>query len=305
MSKPTLMVLAAGMGSRYGGLKQVDPMGPNGEAVLDYSVFDALRAGFGRVVFVIRDELLEAFREQIEPRMPDGLAIGYAFQRLDDLPGGHRVPEGRSKPWGTAHAVYAARHEIAEPFAVVNADDFYGRDAYARMAEWLGKPQAGGRPHHYAMVGYRLDHTLSEHGAVNRGICKADERGMLRAVEEFLDIARGADGVIRGRAQDGGMRDLQPDDICSMNFWGFHPTVFGEIGSILDAFLSERGGEAKSECYIPSILDALIGDGLADCSVLPTSSQWFGVTYPEDKPQVVSSIRALIDAGQYPDKLTG
>lgn len=300
MANPTLLVLAAGMGSRYGGLKQVDPMGPNGEAVLDYSVYDAGRAGFGRVVFVIREELREAFREQIEPRVPEGMAVDYACQRLEDLPGGHTVPAGRTKPWGTAHAVYAARDVIDGPFAVVNADDFYGRDAYRAMGAWLGAPPVADGLRHYAMVGYRLDRTLSDHGAVNRGICEVDGAGRLVEVEEFLEIARGGDGVIRGTGQDGTVSELSGDAVCSMNFWGFHATVFEEIGGILERFLTERGGEAKAECYIPNILDALIRAGRADCEVLPTTASWFGVTYPEDKPTVVASIRRLIDEGEYP-----
>lgn len=297
--KPALVILAAGMGSRYGGLKQLDPMGPNGEAVLDYSILDAQRAGFGSIVFVIREELEDAFREQIEPRVPDGLDVRYAFQRLDDLPDGFAVPEGRLKPWGTAHAVYAARDAVSEPFAVVNADDFYGRDAYATMSRWLARPAAASPPYHYAMVGYRLDNTLSDHGSVNRGICQADSSGHLQSVEEFLDIARSEDGVIRGIGQDGQVSPLEADAICSMNFWGFHPSVFSQIEGVLRDFLAARGQEAKSECYIPNILDALIGAGAADCTVLPTTAQWFGVTYPEDRPAVVESIRRLVEAGEY------
>ncbi len=303
MKHKTVLVLAAGMGSRYGGLKQVDPMGPHGEAVLDYSVYDAMRAGFTKVVFVIREELLDAFREQIEPRVPAKMTVDYAFQRLDDVPDGFQIPADRQKPWGTAHAVYAAREVIDEPFAVINADDFYGHDAYATMGEWLDQPAANDRPYAYSMVGYRLDNTLSEHGAVNRGICTADNNNLLQQVEEVLEIASNSEGIIVGTGQDGQSTELDPAAICSMNFWGMHPSIFAEIDGIFGQFLQQRGNEPKSELYIPTVFDALISDKLATCAVLPTYSHWFGVTYPEDKPSVVSSIRCLIDAGEYPESL--
>ena len=201
--KPTLLVLAAGMGSRYGGLKQMDPMGPNGETVLDYSVYDAIRAGFGRVVFIIREDFAEAFKQGVGARFADIIEVDYAFQRLDDLPDGFKVPEGRTKPWGTAHAVRAARDLVKESFAVINADDFYGSDAYLRAAKFLAKPRSESDKAHYAMVGYPLVNTLSDHGDVNRGICTSNDTGLLTGVEEYVKIEREADGVVRGNALDG------------------------------------------------------------------------------------------------------
>jgi len=299
--KPTLLVLAAGMGSRYGGLKQMDPMGPNGETVLDYSVFDAIRAGFGRVVFIIREDFAEAFKSGVGARFANRIGVDYAFQRLDDLPTGFSVPEGRAKPWGTAHAVRAARNLVNEPFAVINADDFYGRDAYLRAAAFLTHPAAANGKPHYAMVGYPLVNTLSDHGDVNRGICSLDDAGLLTYVEEFIGIEREADGVIRGNALDGSRREVDAATPVSMNFWAFTPSLFGLLETEFTQFLKEHGDKEKSEFYIPTLVDSLIRAGTADCRVLETDSHWFGVTYPDDKPHVVASIRSLIDAGEYPE----
>lgn len=301
--KPTLLVLAAGMGSRYGGLKQMDPMGPHGETVLDYSVFDAIRAGFGRVVFIIREDFAEAFRNGVGARFAGRIEVDYAFQRLDDLPEGFAVPDGRLKPWGTAHAVRAARHLVTEPFAVINADDFYGRDAYQRAADFLKQPAGVDVVAHYAMVGYPLVNTLSDHGDVNRGICTRDAAGRLTYVEEFVAIEREGDGRIRGTALDGSRREIPETTPVSMNFWAFSPALFGQLESEFTTFLTEHGDKEKSEFYIPTLVDALIRAGRADCRVLETDSQWFGVTYPDDKPHVVESIRRLIDAGEYPAPL--
>jgi len=300
---PTLLVLAAGMGSRYGGLKQIDPMGPHGETVLDYSVFDALRAGFGKVVFVIREEFAAAFREGVGARFGERVEVDYAFQRLDDLPAGFAVPPGREKPWGTCHAVRAARDAIDGPFAVINADDFYGADAYRTIARWFAGPPAADGRDHYALVGYPLRNTLSEHGSVNRGICERDPDAMLRGVEEIVSIARADDGAIRGRSVSGEARELDPDAPASMNFWGFTPGFFTRLEDEFVEFLKARGGEPKSEFYIPSAVDSLIAKDRADCRVLDTSARWFGVTYPEDKPRVVESIARLIAAGDYPERL--
>lgn len=302
--KPTLLVLAAGMGSRYGGLKQMDPMGPNGETVLDYSVFDAIRAGFGRVVFIIREDFAEAFRQGVGSRFAGRIAVDYAFQRLDDIPSGFEIPDGRVKPWGTAHAVRAARALVREPFAVINADDFYGRDAYVRAAGFLATAgDIAGGPANYAMVGYPLVNTLSDHGDVNRGICSRDDNGLLVNVEEFVAIEREADGVVRGNGLDGARREI--DEACpvSMNFWAFTPCLFDHLEAGFSAFLAARGGEEKSEYYIPTLVDELIRTGRANCRVLDTTSHWFGVTYPDDKPHVVESIRRLTDAGDYPSPL--
>ncbi|MBK1880900.1 nucleotidyltransferase [Luteolibacter pohnpeiensis] len=291
------------MGSRYGGLKQMDPMGPNGETVLDYSVFDAIRAGFGRVVFIIREDFADAFKQGVGARFADSIQVDYAFQRLDDLPEGFSVPAGRSKPWGTSHAIRAAREIVKEPFAVINADDFYGQNAYECAAKFLTNPPAENGVAHYAMVGYPLENTLSDHGDVNRGICKHDAADLLTEVEEYVEILRESDGVVRGQALDGQRREITEGTPVSMNFWAFTPCFFDHIESEFTDFLKARGTEEKSECYIPTVVDSLIRAGKADCKVLETTSHWFGVTYPADKPHVVHSIQNLIDSGEYPSPL--
>lgn len=301
-ARPTLLVLAAGMGSRYGGLKQMDPMGPNGETVLDYSVFDAIHAGFGKVVFVIREEFFEAFRDAIGARFADKIEVAYAFQKLDDLPQGFSVPNGRTKPWGTAHAILAARHLVDTPFAVINADDFYGADAYRRAATFFQKP-TGNSAAEFAMVGYPLANTLSEHGEVNRGICATRSGDLLESVEEYLKIAREPDGVIRGQALDGERRAIADNAPVSMNFWAFPAEFFAALAERFSAFLAESGGSLTSECYIPTVVDTLIREGDCQCRVLTTTGHWFGVTYPQDKPHVMQSIAALIAHGEYPSPL--
>jgi dTDP-glucose pyrophosphorylase len=298
--KPTLLVLAAGMGSRYGGLKQMDPMGPNGETVLDYSVYDAIRAGFGRVVFIIREDFAEAFRQGVGSRFADVIEVDYAFQKLDDLPEGFSVPEGRTKPWGTAHAIRAARHLVKESFAVINADDFYGRDAYVRAAEFLNTPRTENDKAHYAMIGYPLINTLSDHGDVNRGICTRSADGLLASVEEYVKIERDSDGVVRGNALDGTRSEVCEKSPVSMNFWAFTHCFMDHLETEFSHFLKNFITLEKSENYIPTVVDALIRTGKADCAVLDTTSHWFGVTYPDDKQHVVSSIRTLIETGEYP-----
>lgn len=297
--KPTLLVLAAGMGSRYGGLKQMDPMGPNGETVLDYSVYDAIRAGFGRVVFIIREDFATAFKESVGARFVGKIEVDYVFQKLTDLPAGFTVPEGREKPWGTAHAMRAARDTVKGSFAVINADDFYGADAYQRAAAYFSNLPAGS-DNAMAMVGYPLENTLSEHGHVNRGVCKTDENGMLTNVEEYVNIEREADGIVRGTALDGNRHIVPDGTLVSMNFWAFGPGFFPKLEEAFTRFLAESGMQLKSECYIPTVVDQLIHAGWAQCPVLRTTSSWFGVTYPDDKPVVVESIGKLIDAGEYP-----
>ncbi len=298
--KPTLLVLAAGMGSRYGGLKQMDPMGPNGETVLDYSVYDAIRAGFGRVVFIIREDFAEAFRHGVGSRFADVIEVDYAFQKLDDLPEGFAVPEGRTKPWGTAHAIRAARHLVKESFAVINADDFYGCDAYVRAAEFLNTPRTENDKAHYAMIGYPLINTLSDHGDVNRGICTRSADGLLASVEEYVKIERDSDGVVRGNALDGTRSEVCEKSPVSMNFWAFTHCFMDHLETEFSHFLKNFITVEKSENYIPTVVDALIRSGKADCAVLDTTSHWFGVTYPDDKQHVVSSIRKLIETGEYP-----
>lgn len=295
------MILAAGMGSRYGGLKQMDAMGPNGETVLDYSVFDAIRAGFGKVVFIIRKDFEAEFKEKIGSRFEDKIAIDYAFQDLNDLPEGFSLPEGRTKPWGTTHAMLAARDVINEPFAVVNADDFYGADSFNQISKYL-ETSEDGEKFNYSMVGYPLRNTLSDHGDVNRGICRV-ENGLLNYVEEHEKIKRDEDGQVRGFNQAGEKVDLDENAYASMNFWGFTPSIFDALNAAFVEFLKERGTEMKSECYIPTVVDQLISSGKADAKVLDTTSSWFGVTYPDDKPKCVESIRQLIDSGAYPSSL--
>ena len=299
--KPTLVVLAAGMGSRYGGLKQVDPVGPSGEAILDYSVFDAIRGGFGKIVFIIRKDIEEAFRQQIGAKYEGVIPVEYAFQDLNDIPAPYKVPDGRTKPWGTAHAVRAARAVVKEPFAVINADDFCGRDAFARLGAFLGGQDAASSLA-FAMVGYRLDRTLSENGSVARGICKIAADGTLRGVTEMTKLVRAGD-VAENREDVASPVKVPLDARVSMNCWGFTPKLFDELEDRFGKFLAARGTELKSEWYIPFVVDELIKEGKASCAVLPTDSSWFGVTYREDKPFVVGEIKKLVDAGEYPATL--
>lgn len=298
---PTLLVLAAGMGSRYGGLKQLDPVGPGGETLLDYSVHDARRAGFGRVVFLIRRDIEAEFREKVGARYAGKIAVDYAFQQLDALPGGHAPPPGRTKPWGTAHAIWCARHAVDAPFAAINADDFYGGDAFRRIGEFLRTTATGAtRPATFAMAGYRLDKTLSEHGTVARGICEVGADGLLRRIEELTDIARRPDGAI---VSDG--RILADDTPVSMNFWGFTPRVFAFLEKVLCDFLARNVTSEKAEHYIPSAVAEMIAAGDATVRVLPTDADWFGVTYRDDRPSVVESLRRLVAEGAYPERLLG
>ncbi len=303
--KPTLLVLAAGMGSRYGGLKQMDPMGPNGETVLDYSVYDAIRAGFGRVVFIIREEFADSFKVRVGHKFAHKIEVDYAFQDLNDLPEGFSLPEGRVKPWGTTHAILAARNLMDAPFAVINADDFYGSDSFQQIASYFTETaKSSDSVDHYCMVGYKLENTLSDHGNVNRGIC-SDSDGFLNKVEEHLDIELEPDGACRGENLAGDRVELPVDSIASMNFWGFPPNIMKDLEKNFTQFLKERGTEMKSECYIPTDVDTMIKSGKADCNILETSSLWFGVTYPQDKDMCVASITKLVEQGEYPANLWG
>jgi hypothetical protein len=301
--KPTLLVLAAGMGSRYGGLKQLDPVGPSGEVVLDYSVHDAMAAGFGRVVFVIRRDFEEEFRRVVVSRYEGKVEIGIAYQELGALPEGFSLPPEREKPWGTGHAIWCARNQIKEPFLMVNADDFYGREAFAIMAEHLGGT-AEGTPAQFSMVAYLLSNTLSEHGAVSRGVCELSPDGKLRTVEECTDIRRGVDGVITGTDTKGGVRTLGGEAMVSMNFWGFTPAIFPMLGDLFTAFLREGGLTAKkSEFYIPSAVTSMMASGAAETTVLKSNGQWFGVTYREDRDAVAAAIGGMVSRGLYPTPL--
>jgi len=299
--KPTLLVLAAGMGSRYGGLKQLDPVGPSGETIIDYSIFDAIRAGFGKVVFVIRHDIETAFKEKFDARYRGHIVLDYAFQELRDLPAGFAVPAGREKPWGTGHAILAARNLIREPFAVINADDFYGAASYKVLAEHLFHARDT-QMADYCMVGFQLRNTLSEFGTVSRGICGNDTDGNLISAEELTKIARSGNGAVN-TDEAGNTRQLTGDEIVSMNMWGFTPSLFGHLETLFKEFLRTRGHELKSEFYIPFAVNTLIEKRLARAKVLTTPESWFGVTYREDKPTVVSGIRKRIDDGIYPEKL--
>ncbi len=300
--KPTLLILAAGMGSRYGGLKQLDAMGPHGEVVMDYSVFDAIRAGFGKVVFVIRRDFEEQFRTQLGDRFGSHIQVEYAFQDLHDLPPGFSVPEGRTKPWGTAHAMLAAAGVVHEPCLMINADDFYGQDAFKILADDLTKPRADDGKSHYSMAGFHLKNTLSEHGSVARGVCTRDAAGMLASLTEMTKIFKTPEGA-ENRKDPAAPVKLTGDEPVSMNFFGFTPDFFGHLREAFVDFLRESGTDLKSECYVPKVVDVLIRDGKADVRVIDTNGKWFGVTYPEDKAEVVASIQALIDAGEYPSPL--
>ena len=298
--KPTLVVMAAGMGSRYGGLKQIDPMGPSGETILDYSVFDALRAGFGKVVFIIRPDFEDAFRTGVGAKFADKIAVDYAFQTLDRLPAGFSVPEGREKPWGTTHAILCAREAVREPFAVINADDFYGRTSFAVLREYLGALPNDSAA--YSMVGFTLKNTLSEHGTVTRGVCKTDAQGFLTEIEEMTKIASSPSGVSNTR-EDGTIAPLTGLEPVSMNMWGFSPHIFEQLSCLFEEFLTAHGRELKGECYIPLSVGELVRRKQASCKVLPTDSTWFGVTYREDKPVVQASIASLTSSGAYPPAL--
>lgn len=289
------------MGSRYGGLKQLDPMGPHGETLLDYSIHDAMAAGFNRVVFVIRRDIEEAFRSTIGSRYAGSIQVDYVFQDLDDLPPGFTRPTDRTKPWGTGHAILAARKAISGPFAVINADDFYGADAYQVIARYFARcSETGTEP--LALVAYRLDRTLSEHGSVNRGICQASE-GRLLSVEEITAIARHDAGHIRGLNSVGGVVELSEDALVSMNFWGFSHALFGRLEQAFQQFLTRLDNPSKGEFYIPAFIDQQIAFAGAHCDLLSTNASWFGVTYPADKPHVQDQIRQLVNSGQYPSPL--
>jgi UTP-glucose-1-phosphate uridylyltransferase len=298
--KPTLLVLAAGMGSRYGGLKQIDPMGPSGETILDYSVFDAIRAGFGKVVFIIRPDFEQDFRERIAAKFAGRIDVGFAFQTIDQLPAGFTVPAGREKPWGTTHAILCARKAVHTPFAVINADDFYGQDSYAKLGRYLSG--LAEKSTAYAMVGFTLKNTLSEHGTVARGVCKTDATGKLTDIQELTKIAKLSHGA-EHRGDDGVVVSLSGNEPVSMNMWGFTPAIFPQLEADFLTFLNTKGSEMKSEAYIPMSVGNLIRSGQATCEVLRSDSTWFGVTYREDKPVVQTSILLQVSNGSYPSSL--
>ena len=297
--QPTLFILAAGMGSRYGGLKQIDGLGPNGEAILDYSVHDALRAGFGKIVFVIRKDFEDDFRRVVLSKYEGKVQCELCFQSVDKVPEGCSFNPERTKPWGTNHAVLMGKDLIHEPFAVINADDFYGKEAFQVLADFLRS--AEGKKGAYCMVGYRVANTLSENGTVSRGVCSTDENGNLTNVIERTKIEDKNGTIVF--TEDGVDTPLDPNTPVSMNCWGFTPDYFEYSEQAFRLFLAEHGRELKSESYIPSLVNQLITSGKATCQVLDTTAKWFGVTYIEDRPQVVMKINRLIKEGVYPAKL--
>lgn len=307
MKQPLLVVLAAGMGSRYGGLKQMDPVGPGGEFIIDYSIYDAHRAGFKTVVFIIKREIEDAFRETVGRRVSRYMEVRYAFQRLDDLPGGFAVPEGRVKPWGTAHALYAAREQIDAPFAVINADDYYGPEAFRTAYDYLSTTGDGADKYHYAMVGYHLKNTVTEHGSVARGVCVADETGALVSVVEHTAIEV-HEGMLRSTLDGGATwQTLAPDTLVSMNLWCLRPSFVSEIAQGFPDFLREtlEKNPLKGEYFLPSVATRLIETGRADFQVLESRDKWYGVTYQADRPTVVQALADKTAAGLYPTPLQG
>lgn len=295
--KPSLVILAAGMGSRYGGLKQIDGVGPHDETIIEYSIHDALKAGFDQIVFVIRHDIEAAFKDRFEPLRPEGVRFSYVFQELDSFLDG-RTAGSRTKPWGTAHAVLAASEVVHEPFAVINADDYYGRDAFAQLAHWL---ETECTPHHFAMVGYRLANTLSEYGTVSRGVCVLDEEGFLARVDERTQV--GWQGKEIHYMENGASRVLDSQSVVSMNFWGFHPSVFPVIRERFHRFVDERASDPKAEFFIPLLIQEMMDKGDVRVSVLPCHDRWYGVTYKEDKPLVQNAFRTMIEQGIYPSPL--
>lgn len=301
MQKPTLLVLAAGMGSRYGSLKQMDGLGPGGETIMDYSVYDAIRAGFGKVVFVIRNSFADDFKTVFSKARYQGkIEVEYVMQELDKIPSAFKLNPERTKPWGTNHAVMMAAGVIKEPFAVINADDYYGRHAFEVLGKFL--TGANGKQNDYCMVGYQLGKTLSELGAVSRGVCSADANGYLTTVVERTHIER-TDGVIKFKDESGSMVAVDDKAIVSMNMWGFTPDYFMHSDKMFADFLREKGNDPKAEFFIPLVVNNLVASGTAKLKVLTTDSEWFGVTYQGDRPKVIEKLNALIAKGEYPQKL--
>ena len=299
--KPTLFVLAAGMGSRYGGLKQLDGLGPNGETIMDYSIFDAIRGGFGKIVFVIRKDFEEDFRKKIISKYENHIPVEVVFQSIDKLPEGFTCPAERVKPWGTNHAVLMGKEVIREPFAVINADDFYGRDSFAVIGKFLSELPEGAK-NTYCMVGFRVGNTLSESGTVARGICSTDENRHLTTVVERTEIMR-INGVVSYKDENGEWVGIEDNTPVSMNMWGFTPDYFNYSEEYFIDFLKENIDKPKAEYYIPPMVNKLINDGTATVEVLDTTSRWFGVTYAADRQGVVDKLQALADSGEYPSKL--
>lgn len=300
--KPTLLVLAAGMGSRYGGLKQMDAFGPNGETIIDYSIYDAINAGFGKVVFIIRESFRADFENFFKGKFEDKIEIFYVAQDLHKLPSGYSVPESREKPWGTGHAVWVAKDVINEPFAVINADDYYGQESYGTLGDFFSTLPEG-EQNVYSLIGYYLKNTLSDHGTVNRGVCASDAHGNLTTIEECTKIKRDADNIVRYPKTDDYQAYIPEDALVSMNMFGFLPSYFDYCETYFKKFLDTEIDVPKSEFYIPTLLDQLIAAHKVKVKVLSSKASWFGVTYQDDKPIVIEKLNKLIEAGVYPKKL--
>jgi NDP-sugar pyrophosphorylase family protein len=297
--QPTLLILAAGMASRYGSMKQIQSFGPGGETIMDYSIYDAIRAGFKKVVFIIRKEFAQDFKGIFDEKLKGRVETDYVFQDLKAFVDGFEVPADRTKPWGTAHAVLCARDQVKEPFAVINADDFYGRDAFEQAYKFLTRDVNNKT---YSIIGYELLKTLSDHGTVNRGVCRLDEEGDLAGIAERLNISRQPDGRIF--CDDGQEpKEIPVDSKVSMNFWCFDNSIFDYSQKLFKDFLAESGNQPKSEFFIPIVADQFINDRVGKIKVIPTSSQWFGVTYKEDAPAVKESLNKLVESGEYPSRL--
>ncbi len=297
--KPTLLVLAAGMGSRYGGNKQLDAVGPSGETIIDYSIYDAIRAGFGKIVFVIRKDIEEQVKERFVEKLQDKIIVDYVFQELNDLPEGVKVTPDRKKPWGTSHAILVTKEKINEPFGVINADDYYGVESFKILYDFLTTDKD---PNCYCIVGYKLGNTLSEHGHVNRGVCEVSSDGLLKNIAEVHQIAKTQDGA-QAPGTDGSDLIFKGDEIVSMNLFGFKPSCYDFLGKEFRNFVDKYGMDPKSELDIPTSLDRFVKSGDLIIKVLESNERWFGVTYREDKPYVVESIRRMIRKGVYPARI--
>jgi dTDP-glucose pyrophosphorylase len=303
MTKPTLVVMAAGMGSRYGGLKQIDPVGPNDEIIIDYSIYDALKAGFGKVIFIIKEERKEDFHEKIGAKIEKLVEVQYVFQKLEELPGGFNVPEGRIKPWGTAQAVLCCKNFVHNPFAVINADDFYGSSTFKVIHDYLINAQDSKDFYDYSMVGFMIENTLTENGHVARGVCTVDNEGYLNEIYERTQIEKFGD-VAKYTEDNHTWNEIPKGSTVSMNIWGFTPSIFSELEANFPKFLeASKGNPLKAEYFLPTVVDSLIAEGKAKVKVLSSKEKWYGVTYQEDKPQVKEAIRKLIENKTYPEKL--
>ena len=305
MKKPVLVIMAAGMGSRYGGLKQIDPIDRDGHIIMDFSVYDAVRAGFEKAIFIIKRENEQAFREAIGDRLSRFIQVSYVFQELDNIPEGFTVPEGRVKPWGTGHAVLSCIHEIDGPFAVINADDYYGVRAFQMAYDFLTDPEAEDAAGRYMMVGYRLENTLTENGYVSRGVCVTDDEGYLRGINERTHIEKRGDGAAYTEDEGASWTELPADAAVSMNMWGFSADILEELKKRFAVFMEENleKNPLKCEFFLPFVVDELLEEKKATVKVLKSADKWYGVTYKEDKPMVMAAVQNLKDQGLYPQKL--